>query len=61
VIGDVGTALGRHRVNIGSFALGRDKTGAVGVISVDEVSGLEPAVREMRSLPAVREAAVIRL
>jgi hypothetical protein len=23
VIGDVGTALGRHGVNIGSFALGR--------------------------------------
>ena len=26
VIGDVGTAMGRHGVNIGSFALGRDKS-----------------------------------
>ena len=34
VIGDVGTAMGRHGVNIGSFALGRDKSGAVGVISI---------------------------
>ena len=31
VIGAVGSALGRHGVNIASFALGRDQRGAVGV------------------------------
>ena len=39
VIGDVGTLLGRHRVNIASFALGRDPACvdcAVGVVNVDE-------------------------
>jgi D-3-phosphoglycerate dehydrogenase len=39
VIGDVGTLLGRHRVNIASFALGRDQECAdcaIGVVNVDE-------------------------
>ena len=35
VIGQVGTILGRHGVNIASFALGRDEAGAVGVVKVD--------------------------
>ena len=61
VIGDVGTALGRHDVNIGSFALGRVESGAVGVISVDETGGLNPAVDDIRRLKAVREALVVRL
>jgi D-3-phosphoglycerate dehydrogenase len=61
VIGDVGTAMGRHGVNIGSFALGRDTTGAVGVISVDEGDGLTEAVNEVRASKAVREALVVRL
>ncbi len=39
VIGEVGTRLGRHGVNIGTFALGRSSTGAVGVVSVDEGDG----------------------
>ena len=61
VIGDVGTALGRHDVNIGSFALGRQSSGAVGVISVDETTRLDGAVEEIRRLKAVREALVVRL
>jgi D-3-phosphoglycerate dehydrogenase / 2-oxoglutarate reductase len=61
VIGEVGTALGRHGVNIGSFALGRDTSGAVGVISVDEGEGLEGAVKDVRGSKAVREALVVRL
>ena len=36
VIGEVGTILGRHGVNIANFALGRNETGAVGVVNVDE-------------------------
>jgi D-3-phosphoglycerate dehydrogenase / 2-oxoglutarate reductase len=61
VIGEVGTALGRHHVNIGSFALGRQESGAVGVISVDEADTLNAAVDEIRKSKAVREALVVRL
>jgi D-3-phosphoglycerate dehydrogenase len=61
VIGAVGTTLGKHGVNIASFALGRNDSGAAGVISVDTTSGLEDAVKEMRGLPPVREAIVVRL
>lgn len=61
VIGDVGSTLGRHKVNIGSFALGRDQRGAVGVISVDPTADLDAAVAELRKLSAVSEAVVVRL
>ena len=61
VIGDIGTTLGRHGINIASFALGRSDAGAVGVITVDEHGALAAAVEEMRKLPAIREAKVVRL
>jgi D-3-phosphoglycerate dehydrogenase len=65
VIGEVGTILGRHRVNIASFALGRGEHGAVGVVNVDEDPGaasvLEEAVQEIRRVPAIREAFIVRL
>ena len=61
VIGAVGSALGRHGVNIASFALGRDERGAVSVLGVDEADTLESAVAEVRKLEAVREAVVVRL
>ena len=65
VIGEVGTILGRHKVNIANFALGRNETGAVGVVNVDEEadlpSVLDDAVAELRRVPAIREAWVVRL
>ncbi len=65
VIGEVGTILGRHGVNIASFALGRGEAGAVGVVNVDEDPSvtrlLDGALDEIRRVPAVREANVIRL
>ena len=65
VIGEVGTILGRHRVNIASFALGRSEAGAVGVVNVDAdkspPEALEAAMDAIRRVPAVREAWVIRL
>ena len=65
VIGEVGTILGRHRVNIASFALGRGETGAIGVVNVDEDADaprvLDAAVEELRRVPAIREAWIIRL
>jgi D-3-phosphoglycerate dehydrogenase / 2-oxoglutarate reductase len=65
VIGEVGTILGRHGVNIASFALGRGESGAIGVVNVDEDSGapqiLDAAVEDLRKVAAIREAWVIRL
>jgi D-3-phosphoglycerate dehydrogenase / 2-oxoglutarate reductase len=65
VIGEVGTILGRHGVNIANFALGRGDGGAIGVVSVDEDPDaphvLDAAVEDIRRVPAIREAAVIRL
>jgi D-3-phosphoglycerate dehydrogenase len=59
VIGAVGTILGRHNVNIANFALGRNDTGAVGVVSVDDPtqSALSRQVMdELRGVPAVKNA-----
>jgi D-3-phosphoglycerate dehydrogenase / 2-oxoglutarate reductase len=64
VIGEVGTILGRHRVNIANFALGRGEGGAIGIVNVDEEAGssaLEIAMEEIRRVPAIREAWVVRL
>ena len=38
VIGEVGTILGRHGLNIANFALGRGAAGAVGLVKIDEPS-----------------------
>jgi D-3-phosphoglycerate dehydrogenase len=65
VIGEVGTILGRHGVNIANFALGRNETGAVGVVNVDEEASrpgaLETAVDGIRKVPAIRDAWIVRL
>ena len=65
VIGEVGTILGRHHVNIANFALGRGDTGAIGVVNVDEdrddPQPLDKAVDEIRRVPAIQQAWVIRL
>ena len=65
VIGEVGTILGRHRVNIANFALGRSDTGAIGVVNVDEDAGarraMDAAVEELRRVPAIREVWIVRL
>jgi D-3-phosphoglycerate dehydrogenase len=65
VIGEVGTILGRHHVNIANFALGRGETGAIGVVNVDEDRDaphiLDQAVEEIRRVPPVRRAWVVRL
>jgi D-3-phosphoglycerate dehydrogenase len=62
VIGDVGTILGKHGVNIANFALGRDGDRAVGVVIVDETAPIPDAVlRELRTVRAVREARIVRV
>lgn len=62
VIGDVGTILGRHGVNIASFALGREGNRAVGVVNVDDSSAISEAVlEEIRGLQAIRAARIVRV
>jgi D-3-phosphoglycerate dehydrogenase len=65
VIGEVGTILGRQGVNIANFALGRNETGAVGVVNVDEeattAGALEAAMGAIRQIAAVRDAWLVRL
>jgi D-3-phosphoglycerate dehydrogenase len=63
VIGEVGTILGRHHVNIANFALGRSERCAIGVVNVDETpmsTGLDEAVQEIRRVAAIRKAWVVR-
>jgi D-3-phosphoglycerate dehydrogenase len=61
VVGGVGMALARQGVNIATFALGRGDAGAVAVAGVDESGGLAAAVEEIRRLPNVKEAVIVRL
>jgi D-3-phosphoglycerate dehydrogenase len=70
VIGDVGSLLGRHRVNIASFALGRDHTCAdcaIGIVRVDEHADVGQGIvtndvlKEIRATPNIREAWRVRL
>jgi D-3-phosphoglycerate dehydrogenase len=64
VIGQVGSILGKHAVNIASFALGRYEEGAIGVVRLDatpEDEGLARALVEIRAAEAVKEARVARV
>jgi D-3-phosphoglycerate dehydrogenase / 2-oxoglutarate reductase len=63
VIGQIGTILGKHNVNIANFALGRDTTGrAVGVVIVDETAPIPGVVlEELRKVPGIREARIVRV
>ena len=65
VIGEVGTILGRHGVNIATFALGRSATGAVGVVNVEsggDDGGLrDDVLEELQQIPAVLRARLVRV
>lgn len=68
VIGKIGTVLGKHRINIANFSLGRrvgnGKPGAARMaIAVVHVDGRVPeaVLTELRKIPAVEQAKAIRL
>jgi D-3-phosphoglycerate dehydrogenase len=62
VIGEVGTILGRHGVNIANFALGREGDRAVGVVDVDETKPIPDGVLDdLRKVKAIREARIVRV
>jgi D-3-phosphoglycerate dehydrogenase / 2-oxoglutarate reductase len=64
VIGKVGTILGRGKVNIGNFALGRSAqeagAQAIAVVQVDSPAP-EPVLDELRQLPEIQEVRAIQL
>jgi D-3-phosphoglycerate dehydrogenase len=64
VVGKVGTLLGRHSVNIASFALGRkeakDGAEAMSVVQVDSPAP-EAVLQEIRQLPEIQEVRAIKL
>jgi D-3-phosphoglycerate dehydrogenase len=71
VIGNVGTLLGHHKVNIANFALGRDPECrvdcAIGVVKVDEHTDTgagmvsDEVLAEIRAIPNVRAVWRVRL
>jgi D-3-phosphoglycerate dehydrogenase len=62
IIGGVGTIFGKHGVNIAQMAVGRATPGgeAVGVLNLDAEPSRE-ALDEVRQLPAITSALVVRL
>jgi D-3-phosphoglycerate dehydrogenase len=61
VIGDIGTILGKHRVNIANFALGRDGNSAVGVVIVDAETVADNVLDEIRKVKGIREVRLVRV
>lgn len=64
VIGEVGTILGRHGINIAGFSLGRGPGGAVGVVNLDadqRNEHVDAALKELRGVPAIRRVCLVRL
>ncbi len=64
VIGEVGTILGRHGINIAGFSLGRGRAGALGVVNLDagqRDEGVDAAVKDLRRVAAIRRVCVVRL
>jgi len=62
VIGRVGTILGQRRVNIATFALGREHDRAVGVVIVDEPTPIPASVLdELRQVEGMSEVRLVRV
>ncbi len=55
VIGNVGTVLGRHQINIGRFQLGRRKDRALCMVNIDSPAD-EAVLEEIRKLPNILTA-----
>ncbi|HEX5434996.1 MAG TPA: phosphoglycerate dehydrogenase [Candidatus Angelobacter sp.] len=62
VIGKVGATLGKHNVNIGNFALGRNQAGAqaIAVVQVDSPAA-DSVLEELRALKEIEEVQRIKL
>lgn len=70
VIGEVGTILGRHKINIATFALGRGDNGAVGVVKIESEKDIKQTsssslpnslLKEIGNIPAVLSVGLVKL
>jgi D-3-phosphoglycerate dehydrogenase len=63
VIGEIGTILGKHGINIANFALGRSDSGAVAAVNVDDADRKvgEDVMKEIRGLKPVKNAWLVRV
>ena len=66
LVGEVGMVLGRHGINIATFALGRNFGGAVAIVKVDSAPSAEQRVttevlRELQAVDGVQQAAVVTI
>jgi D-3-phosphoglycerate dehydrogenase len=59
LIGNVGTILGNHKINIANFHLGRSKTGAVALMDIDGDIP-EKVLAEIAKVPTVILAKVFK-
>jgi D-3-phosphoglycerate dehydrogenase len=62
LIGFVGTAFGKHNVNIGQMRVGREKAGgeAIGVLNLD-VAPSDAALADVRQHPEISSVTVVKL
>jgi len=60
VIGNVGTTLGRHGINIGRFQLGRREDRAICLVNIDSPAD-EAVLTELRALPNILSARQVQL
>jgi D-3-phosphoglycerate dehydrogenase len=67
VVGAIGAVLGEHGINIAQFALGRDSTGAVAVVNIDESTNTEElktdgaVIKALLANPAIKSADLVRI
>ena len=63
VIGELGTILGKHKINIANFSLGRTEGGrAVGAVHLDEPPAIpEHVLAEIRGLKQLQNAWLVRV
>jgi D-3-phosphoglycerate dehydrogenase len=63
VVGNLGTILAKHNVNIASFTLGRTEGGsAVGSVQLDEPAPIRASVlEEIRALKQLKAAWLVRV
>ncbi len=62
IIGNIGTTLGKHQINIAQMAVGRNQPGgqATGVLNLDSEPS-EAALNEVKKIPGITGAHVIKL
>ena len=62
IVGNVGTLLGKHKVNIAGMALGRNVKGGKALTGINVDDDIpEKTLAELRKLPHILEAKLVKL